>query len=237
MPVAPRLYTAQLPNGCVAVMDTRTGRGRWHHLNATAARLWLPLAEGADLNDTADQVTAIFTSQGADHDTVRADLAALTRQLREAGLLSAPAQPAPDAHIRHIRPTVAAAPLRLADRAAGIVGAATALVLLRCAPIRASITVARWLGRLPVQVAEEEHADLLFLAVRRAARWWPGRSACLEESLGCYLAALLRGHRVAWVIGARTAPAEAHAWTETENAVIGQEPVDRVWPYAPALRI
>ncbi|WP_375256776.1 hypothetical protein [Streptomyces sp. MNP-20] len=35
----------------------------------------------------------------------------------------------------------------------------------------------------------------------------------------------------------RSTPAEAHAWTETGGTVIGQDPANRLWPYAPALRI
>lgn len=39
MTATPRLYTAHLPGGGAAVMDVRAGRGRWQHLNATAALL------------------------------------------------------------------------------------------------------------------------------------------------------------------------------------------------------
>ncbi|MFD0449043.1 lasso peptide biosynthesis B2 protein [Streptomyces indonesiensis] len=118
-----------------------------------------------------------------------------------------------------------------------MVALAAALFLLRCAPIRTNITTAGLVARLRLSPAAPERADHLFAAVRRAARAWPGRAACLEESLACYFAAALRGRSVVWVIGARTAPAGAHAWAETRGQVIGQDAGDRVWPYAPALRI
>ncbi|MFE2938488.1 lasso peptide biosynthesis B2 protein [Streptomyces sp. NPDC059255] len=240
MPVTttPQLYTARLASGRAAVMDTRTGRGHWQHLNPTAALLWHRVTEGTRPERAAEDLTATFIREGADPAVVRADLNTLVGQLRELGLLSGPAAPAPDPARIQIRPALPPdEPLGAADRAAGLVALAAALLLLRCAPIRTSIAAARLVARLPLHPADPERADHLFAAVRRAARAWPGRAACLEESLACYLAAALRGRGVTWAIGARTAPAGAHAWNETSGTVIGQEPGDRLWPYAPALRI
>jgi hypothetical protein len=236
--VTPQVCTALLPGGGAAVMDIRTGKGRWLHLNATAARLWEQLADGIPVERALDDLADRFTRHGANRDAVRADLAALAGRLGEAGLLDARSSPAlhPDAPaVRPPRP--AGTPLGAADRVAGLLGIAAALVLLRCAPIRTSVALAGTLARIPRPAATAEHADRLLDAVRRSARLWPGRAACLEESLAVYLAALLRGRRVTWVLGARTAPAAAHAWTETGGEVIGQDLTDRLWPYAPALRL
>ncbi|MEU1789119.1 lasso peptide biosynthesis B2 protein [Streptomyces sparsogenes] len=93
-----------------------------------------------------------------------------------------------------------------------------------------------WLARLP-DGARHLVAARPFWAVRRAGRSWPGHVACLEESLGCFFAAYMHGRRLTWVIGVRTAPAAAHAWVQAHGEVIGQDPAERVWPYAPALRI
>ncbi|MFF4484562.1 lasso peptide biosynthesis B2 protein [Streptomyces sp. NPDC021218] len=240
MPVTttPRLYTARLAGGGAAVMDVRTGRGRWQHLNSTAALLWHRVIEGTTPEQAAKELAATFTGVGADPNDVRADLDALLNQLRELGLLPGPTAPAPEHDVMQVRPALPAdTPLGAADRAAATLALAAALLLLRCAPIRTSIAVARAVARLPLRPADPERADRLFAAVRRATRAWPGRAACLEESLACYFAAALRGRGVAWVIGARTAPAAAHAWIETPGQVIGQDPGDRLWPYAPALRI
>lgn len=185
-----------------------------------------------------DDLTATFAGQGADPTAVRNDLTALLDQLHQLGILDARSAPVPGPGGTQVRPALRAdARLGAADRVAGVVAMAAAVVLLRCAPIRVSIAAARLVARVPLRPAEPEAADRLFAAVRRAAGAWPGRAACLEESLACYFAAALRGRGMAWVIGARTAPAGAHAWNETDSQVIGQDPGDRVWPYAPALRI
>ncbi|MBU7598947.1 lasso peptide biosynthesis B2 protein [Streptomyces sp. P38-E01] len=122
-------------------------------------------------------------------------------------------------------------------RAAGHVGLATALVLLRCLPVRLVVHAARLAARLPGRTASPEEADAVCVAVRGAVGWWPGRAACLEESLAAYLAAALTGRRVTWVLGARFVPQGAHAWIATADAVHGQEPADRVWPYRAALSV
>ncbi|MFE3143977.1 lasso peptide biosynthesis B2 protein [Streptomyces scopuliridis] len=238
--MTPQVYTALLPGGAAAVMDIRTGRGQWRHLNATAAALWTQITEGVPLAQALDALCDRFTGQGADRDTVRTDLAALAAQLHATGLLDAHPAPAPapgNSHLTaRLTPAATARPAA-ADRAARLLGLVTALALLRCAPIRSSVALAASLARRDRPAATAEQADHLFQAVRRAGRLWPGRVACLEESLAVYLAARVRGRRVVWVIGARTAPAAAHAWTEAGGEVIGQDLADRLWPYAPALRI
>ncbi|MFD8970166.1 lasso peptide biosynthesis B2 protein [Streptomyces sp. NPDC059568] len=234
----PQAYTALLPGGAAAVMDVRTGKGSWRHFNSTAARLWNHLADGTPLDQALNELTDHFTRHGADRDTVCADLATLVRRLRDTGLLTARTSPAPQPTAATVRPPIPADGVpSAAERLAGALGLATALLLLRCTPIRTVIALACVLSRVPRPDATAEHADILVHAVRNFARLWPGRAACLEESLAVYLAALLRGCRVTWVLGARTAPAGAHAWTETDGQVIGQDLEDRLWPYAPALRI
>ncbi|MCX5401313.1 lasso peptide biosynthesis B2 protein [Streptomyces sp. NBC_00102] len=238
MRMTPQLYTAHLPGGSAAVMDTRTGRGRWRHFNTTAAHLWKQLADGIPLDQALDDLTDHFVRQGANRDTVRADLETLAGQLRDTGLLTAHISTPPSPTTPEARPPLPAdTPLGVADRIAGLLGLTTALILLRCAPIRISIAVAGALGRTNRPAASGEQADLLFHAVRHSGRFWPGRAACLEESLAAYVAAILRGRRVTWVIGARTAPAAAHAWIEAGGEVVGQDLADRLWPYAPALRV
>ncbi|MFJ8589650.1 lasso peptide biosynthesis B2 protein [Streptomyces sp. NPDC093595] len=116
-------------------------------------------------------------------------------------------------------------------------GFALAVALLRCTPIRVAIAVARAASRLPGRPATIGQAQSLHAAVRRAARPWPGRAACLEESLASYFAGALTGRRTRWVLGARFFPHGAHAWIEAEGAVIGQAEEDRVWPYVPVLRV
>lgn len=81
-------------------------------------------------------------------------------------------------------------------------------------PIRICVAVAPAATILPGRPTLPQEAEAALAAVRRATRLWPGRSACLEESLAAYFAAALTGHRVRWVIEARFLPQGAHAWIE-----------------------
>ncbi|MEU2855639.1 lasso peptide biosynthesis B2 protein [Streptomyces syringium] len=236
MPVSRRVYTAITPAGA-AFLDTRCTRGRWVFLNPTGAALWQVLSAGVPAETAIKELTAHWAARGADPGQVRADLTLLTQSFAAARLDPAtsapPTLPAPDT----IRFTTAGWPPKTADRLSGITGLAAALILLRCLPVRTVVALARVVVRLPFPPAAPQEADAVFAAVHRAARAWPGRAACFEESLGAFLAALLRRHRVHWVLGARFAPAAAHAWIETAEAVIGQDEADRAWPYTPALRV
>ncbi|MFF4534128.1 lasso peptide biosynthesis B2 protein [Streptomyces sp. NPDC001407] len=235
MPVS-RIYTAITPGGA-ALLDTRRTRGRWVFLNPTGAALWQRLADGTTTEVAIKELTGHWAAHGADPQQVHADLALLAQSFAAASLDPAtsarPPVPAPGA-ILFARP---GRPPKTADCLAGAAGLAAALVLLRFLPVRTAIALARAAVRLPFPPAAPEEADAVFAAVHRAARAWPGRAACFEESLGAFLAALLRRRRVHWVLGARFAPAAAHAWIETAEAVIGQDEADRAWPYTPALRV
>ncbi|MER6917148.1 lasso peptide biosynthesis B2 protein [Streptomyces sp. NPDC000594] len=234
----PQVHTALLPGGSAAVMDIRKGRGRWRHLNASAAHLWRDVTEGMPLDRAVERLAVRLEAQGAEPTTLWADLDALTGQLAETGLLTADTAPPLPPENRTIRtPLPPGTPLTGADRSAGFLGLLTALTLLRCSPFRTTVGTARALGHLGRTPATADQTDRLFHAVRHFARLWPGRAACLEESLAVYLAAALRGLQVTWVLGARTAPAAAHAWVEAEGEVIGQDPADRTWPYVPALKV
>lgn len=228
------LHAALTPQG-VALLDLRRGRGRWRFLDPVGAQLWLEITHGSTPVDAVDALTGRWQARGADAGQVRTDLTALVADLDTAGLLL-PAH-RPD---RQETPGVrfaATAPAGVLTRLAGHAGLFGALVLLRCLPVRFALTAARAVTRLPGRTAGVGDAEAAFAAVRRAARWWPGRAACLEESLAAHVTAALTGRRVTWVIGARFAPQGAHAWIETEGHVIGQEETDRVWPYMPALKV
>ena len=106
------------------------------------------------------------------------------------------------------------APDRLRDRLTALVACATALALLRCLPLRTILATARALKRLTRTRPECADLDQLDTACRWAARCFPGRFACMEESLAGFLLASARCRRVDWCIGARLAPFQAHAWLE-----------------------
>ncbi|MFE7529377.1 lasso peptide biosynthesis B2 protein [Kitasatospora sp. NPDC057542] len=212
-------------------MDTRRGPGRWRFLDPIGAELWRAITSGVPAEQAIDQLTKHWQDCGTDPEQVRADLTAVLAALRQADLLD-PAQWPTEAG--EATPTVHfASPARIGVglRLAAPLALAAALVLLRL-PIRYSFAAA-----LPGRPASVAQAQAAHYAVRRAARWWPGRVACLEESLTVFLTGAITGRRVRWVLGATFLPRGAHAWTEAGGEIIGQEPADRVWRYLPVLHV
>lgn len=232
---AARVFAADTKDG-VALMDLRTTHGKWRFLDPVGAGLWRKVVSGTLREQAVEETVAYWAQRGTDPDRVRADMKALADQLNAEGLFTAAPHP-PTSKAAEVRYADAVARPRPGVLAAGHVGLGTALVLLRCLPVRLVVRAARLASRLPGRPASPEEADAVCAAVRRAAGWWPGRAACLEESLAAYLAATLTGRRVAWVLGARFVPQGAHAWIATADAVHGQEAADRVWPYRAALTV
>ncbi|MFC8886932.1 lasso peptide biosynthesis B2 protein [Streptomyces cinereoruber] len=103
----------------------------------------------------------------------------------------------------------------LVERLAAALGLALALILLRL-PLRHTVRAARLARRLGRRDLVPASAEALVGATRHAGRWWPGRVACMETSLGAVLAAALLGRRLHWCLGVRFAPppVEYHAWAE-----------------------
>lgn len=228
------LFAATTGQG-IALMDTRRGRGRWHFLDPAGAQLWLKITSGGTgTADAIDALTAQWQARGAAPQQVRTDLTALAACLQAADLLHPAHEPRRDD--LPVRLAVSA-PIGARQQIAGWAGLLAALTLLRCLPVRFAVTAARAAAHLPGRTARATDAEAAVAAVRRAARWWPGRAACLEESLAAYLAAALTGHHVTWTIGARFTPNGAHAWIEADGHIIGQDPTDRIWPYVPALKV
>jgi hypothetical protein len=76
-------------------------------------------------------------------------------------------------------------------------------------------------GRL---VEPRQDAERAVAARDWAARWFPGRAACLENSLAAFLFTALHGRNAAWCIGCRLQPAESHAWIQDGNGNPSGEP-------------
>ncbi|MFF8789185.1 lasso peptide biosynthesis B2 protein [Streptomyces sp. NPDC015125] len=233
---AATVFAADTEDG-VALMDLRTARGRWKFLDPVGAELWRRVVSGTPREHAVEELVIYWAQHGGARGQVRADMDALADQLDAEDLFAAAPHPPAKAGVE-VRFIDAGTRPRPGVRAAGHMGLGAALVLLRCLPVRLVVRAARLAGRLPGgRAASAEEADAVCAAVRRAVGWWPGRAACLEESLAAYLAAALIGRRVAWVLGARFVPQGAHAWIATAGAVHGQEPADRVWPYRAALTV
>ncbi|WP_327170142.1 lasso peptide biosynthesis B2 protein [Streptomyces sp. NBC_01336] len=219
-----------------AVLDTRPFRGRWRFMDPLTAELWTAILSGTPADGAIDSIAGqVAARSNVTADRVRQDLRTVASDLDGARLL-APAHPAaarPAPTVRFATPAVG----QTAIRAAAATGLALTLVVLRCAPLRWTIAVATAATRLPSRTATVAEVERLHAAVRRAARIWPGRAACLEESLATFLAAALTGRRCRWVLGAAFLPQGAHAWVEAGGSVVGQAEQDRIWPYTPVLEV
>ncbi|WP_189299697.1 lasso peptide biosynthesis B2 protein [Streptomyces albospinus] len=124
------------------------------------------------------------------------------------------------------------------ERVAAAAGLTLALVLLRL-PFRYTVRAARLASRAGRRPLDPARAEALVGAVRHTARWWPGRAACMETSLGAVLAAALLGQRLTWCIGARFSPppVEYHAWAELPDRGPIREYTQGGWHHYAALVI
>lgn len=108
-------------------------------------------------------------------------------------------------------------PDRLNDRLTALVACAAALVILRCVPLRAILAAARTVKRTTQTTPGPADLARLDTACQWAARVFPCRFACMEESLAGFLFASAHRWRTDWCIGARIAPFQAHAWLEPNH--------------------
>ncbi|MFG2635652.1 lasso peptide biosynthesis B2 protein [Streptomyces sp. NPDC048362] len=106
------------------------------------------------------------------------------------------------------------------DLVAGLLGLLLALLLIRL-PFRTLLRVVDWTERRWCRrEATVEHGEAALGAVRRAAALYPGRAACLEDSLASLMTLALRGRRAVWCIGTAVDPCRFHAWIETRGIPI-----------------
>lgn len=80
----------------------------------------------------------------------------------------------------------------------------------------------RWATTMARRAATVAEAEKSILAVRRAAKLWPARVACLEESIAATLALALTGRRATWCHGVATDPIALHAWIEVSGSPVAE---------------
>jgi len=119
--------------------------------------------------------------------------------------------------------------LPLRRRFLGIVGFWSAVLLLRF-QIKHSVALLAALKRRTRTPATVRQAAEAVAAARAAGAWFPGRAACLENSLAAALTAILMRRTADWCIGVRLMPYAAHAWIEAEETPIG-EPAEPDRPF------
>ncbi|MFC9950234.1 lasso peptide biosynthesis B2 protein [Streptomyces prasinus] len=104
--------------------------------------------------------------------------------------------------------------------AAGLLGLLVALLVIRL-PFHVVLRLAGWTVRTWCwRDATPHQATASLSAVRRAAGLYPGRAACLEESLATLVVLALTGRRAHWCLGTAHDPHRFHAWVETRGVPV-----------------
>lgn len=237
--VSPHIHYRAYEPGGVVILDA--DEGQWVVLNELAGQLWRNWAAGAGTDEVLRTVAA--RHPGVPSEDIRADALRLhddlvrRRYLREsapAGSAAAPRSRAPDdAPLPPSRSVGAAMAAPLANHARpspGWLRSLLALLFLALAHILLSFSFRHCLALVRGSrrswcrdVPRLDGASRTVDAIQRAARWYPGRAACLEQSLAAVLLALVVRRRLDWCLGSAPDPYRFHAWVAVDG-----RPVTRV---------
>jgi hypothetical protein len=212
-------------HGGVVILDT--AEGEWLALNATAGDFWRLWGAGRGFEEGLRLVAARYPH--VPPAALRTDAERLVRELLARGLLTIggpPAQGAAPPPSPAVAMTVGgeaamaeAAPVGRPRPGWGRGGLALCVLIAACLIVRYSsfrtqlglVRTARRVGRRPVAA---DAAAATVAAVDWAVRRYPGRAACLEQSLAAVLLAAAAGRRLDWCLGALADPYRFHAWVE-----------------------
>jgi len=221
-------------SGRVVILDIAAGE--WVVLNQTAGELWRSWQAGAGIDQAVSHVVERYP--GVPEAAIRADAEQLLgellarRYVARVGSAARFANPVPESADhgpgtgggRSVGATMAAAPT--GNSSALVSGGRVALalvflfaadVLLRCS-FRRSVALVRLSRRTWCRsTLPAWRANGTVEAVRRAARWYPGRAACLERSLAAVLLAIIARRRLDWCLGAVPDPYRFHAWVAVDS--------------------
>jgi hypothetical protein len=210
--VADHVQHKSQEHGGVVILDTAAGE--WITLNETAGYLWRRWESGAEFEEGVNDVAARYP------DVPRAEILADARQLL-AELIGRKIIDVAVSPTAAAMASPAAAPVGQRPGRARILAAMLALcvadLLARCS-FRGSLTVVRltrrgWCRRAPTA----DRASRTVAAVNAAAQWYPGRAACLEQSLAAVLLAAAVRCRLDWCLGSVPDPHRFHAWVAVEG--------------------
>lgn len=214
-------------SGGVVILDTIGGK--WLALNATAGDFWRAWDAGAGF-DEALRTVAVRHPQ-VPPDALRADGEGLMAELVDCGLLTAAttlghrgpaaAPSAPGAGSAAVMAETAP-PAGRAGRdwlhgGLALCVLATTCLVVRFSSFRLQLALVRATRRWCRQAAASGEAMATVAAVGWAVRHYPGRAACLEQSLATVLLAAASGRRLDWCLGALADPYRFHAWVEAEG--------------------
>jgi hypothetical protein len=211
--VADHIRYASQDHGGVVILDTAAGE--WVVLNETAGDLWRCWDSGGEFDkgveDVAGQYPEIPPAE------IRADARQLLNELVGRGIVEvAITSPSVATMARVATETGGRRPGRLRVIVA-MLALGLADLLARCS-FRVSLALVRlsrrgWCDRVPTP----ERAARTVEAVSAAAQWYPGRAACLEQSLAAVLLAATVRCRLDWCLGWLPDPYRFHAWVAVEG--------------------
>ncbi|MBV9012714.1 MAG: lasso peptide biosynthesis B2 protein [Pseudonocardiales bacterium] len=205
----------------VVLVDFR--RASTYALTGEARRIWLALSHARECDETRPEISGDVVGE-----------------LRKRGLLYVTTQPyrwrpvvcSPPSQASWGTQTV---PVRLEQPSTSdhFSLAATAALAITLAvrhlgtthrALRRLTCLARWATTIARREASVAEAEKSILTVRRTARLWPARIACLEESIAATLALALTGRRATWCHGVATDPIALHAWIEVGGSPAAEPP-------------
>ncbi len=188
--------------------------GRWYALNTTAALLCRELRTGG-LETAVQAVKDRHPSVGEGR--IRRDAEEMVQRLADRNLV---VFETPEAStVPGTGPPIVAGTgsgrYRLRARLALVL-----VTLLLCLPFRWTLRAAAALRVRGRTAATTEEAAAMVHMIDRVAKHFPGRVACLEQSLAAVLTAWLSRRRLTWVMGVAEDPYRFHAWVESEGVPV-----------------
>jgi Transglutaminase-like superfamily/Coenzyme PQQ synthesis protein D (PqqD) len=198
-------------HGGVVILDTTAGM--WMALNPTAGHFWRSWQSGAGFEEGVAEVAARYPEVPLE--SIRADAEDLVRDLCSRGLIQA----VPPGILASAAADMAEDPAGGPRPARHLVIAAILALVAASIFLRLSFSTSFRLVRMSRgswcrRAASPRQAADAVAAVSRAARWYPGRAACLEQSLAAVLVTAVRRRRLDWCLGSIPDPYRFHAWVE-----------------------
>jgi hypothetical protein len=211
-------------HGHLVLLNVATGR--WHVLNRTGAEFYEHLRSVADIGKASEALITRY--RGVPPERIHRDVNNLVNELASRDLIEIHYDGGRDpAGVPMVEASIGAPQVPLRYRLAALVAFPLTILLLRL-PFRHSMALVGRLKRTGNEAGRREALSIL-IAIRKVNRRYPGRVACLEQSLSAVIAAALLGRRVDWCLGFAIDPYSFHAWIEVAGHPV-VHPLDEAIP-------